>query len=275
MLLANVKVEFRRSGSMHSGGAFTDRDGNFECLVGSLVPKTFEVKLFVFHRDWALTAMDLGQRIIPSLPANASDEEADGEGERIVLGPYSAVVRYGYTVTGTVSDPRGAPLEGVQLLHHEAHGSRKIKFLGRTRADGQFRLEHLRPDASLTLTLFHPDFAPLEVARPAGFAADGQLADLGTVLLDPGGTIKGVVREADGSPLVYRYVTVDGHFFQAPARTDAAGGFVLDHVAPGTRSLRVLRGSGNLWDGGRPTEDVDPVDVESGTTRHVELRLRE
>lgn len=115
----------------------------------------------------------------------------------------------------------------------------------RTDMEGRFRVRGDAPAAAtLMVTVRHEAFAPVVVRRE--WRRDEGAVRLEDIVLRGGGTVVGVVRDAGGAAIPgaeVRYTRPRGRGrfgrFDAledlvpPARSDAAGGFVLEHVPAG------------------------------------------
>jgi hypothetical protein len=101
-------------------------------------------------------------------------------------------------------------------------------------ADGSYRIEDVRP-GTYDVTLFAPGLAPetvLGVTVPAG--GDGQAS----ANLDAGASVTGTITSAeDGAPVADVLVRLSTGSESPATYTDARGGFTINDIAPGRRSL--------------------------------------
>ena len=164
---------------------------------------------------------------------------------RVVLHP-------GRTAFGVVIDSGRRPVAGAQvtlratppadLAARMREARDPLRFPGVTDAAGRFAVKNL-PAGTFDLAVRARGFAPLTV--PALALPDGTgTSDLGTVLLAPGGAIRGVVSDAQGEPVADAEVRAlgadrDGLSFvlgEAESTglfTAADGSFALEDLAPG------------------------------------------
>jgi len=177
------------------------------------------------------------------------------------------------SVTGIVKAAEGEALPARLLL--KAHSASEIE--GATEdavsheadpATGRFRIEGVIPAEKVTIVATGGGFwsEPVVVAVEPGHEA-------GPVELElrKGSTARGSVRDASGAPIAAARVTTEG---AAPVLSDAAGGFVLDGVAPGAREVQVIhpdfapatrRQSFPLGDGGHIDIRLDRGGTIQGT----------
>lgn len=174
-------------------------------------------------------------------------------------GPEGLTVRLNRpsAVSGSVKDERGNPVAGAKVS-----ASWSMKPFAATAADGTFRLAGLAPG-----TVF------LNV-RASGFArhqqsgiettAGGETGGI-SIALRPGGSIAGrVIHRESGKPLARVQVTVSGPAYDS-TRTDAAGRFQIDFLAPGSYSINVNKegfewsGTGNIQVEPGRSADVQPL----------------
>ncbi len=260
-----VRVVFRSRGN-YSSDTFTDGDGVF-IVRGSppvLPGRSCDVDITVVHRNWAFEKMTVEDA--------CSDRPNVESAAEVELGPYEIILEAGTAITGKVVTPRGDALAGAHILLYEDDKLRDVKFFGATDEEGDFAIEHRRADRNLRFLLFHPDYATLEIKRDASSLENNGTIELGTLVLRPGGTIRGVVLRADESPAANVYVVHPNRFPHAPASTDAQGRFTLEHVTTGRHVLRVTDGdpTGKGW----PLSDKVSVEIVDGATETVVLRLR-
>lgn len=122
----------------------------------------------------------------------------------------------GHHVRGIVHDAGGVALEGVYVAAVAADfGAVGELFRSdwrstRTARDGAFVIEDLRPDMPHALLLVQPGFATAVYEFPADEAQRADL-DLGVFRMLPPASLRGVVRDEHGEPVVGYAVTLAGH----------------------------------------------------------------
>ena len=137
----------------------------------------------------------------------------------------------------------------------------------RTRADGTFELHHVAPGRNV-LRASHPDYAVSWSDEQV--VPDEATADFGTLGIDAGGSVQGVVTQEDGTPLEGGQVVLmvlDTSLLTnfEMAVTDAEGRYRVEHQ-PATVMLSVLvSGPGAPW--------VRPVEVHTGRNHVVDFHL--
>ena len=157
--------------------------------------------------------------------------DAGAAGVDFVLAPAGSI-------TGTVVDEGGKPVDGFRVSarptgRQATSGGRSDTFGA---ADGRFSLEDVS-EGEYVLDVNAPDRAPAAVSGIK--VAAGRTADVGTVRLSAGGTVRGLVVDAASAPVMGASVTVSGPgrgFMRptVPATTDPGGAFELRGVEPGT-----------------------------------------
>jgi RNA polymerase sigma-70 factor (ECF subfamily) len=268
---ARLGATFELGGGRYLSTALSRADGSFECGNHTVEPGTYQVQLEVNHPAWGPEFFRLDPIVVP--------EGVPGDDQEAVAGPVDIELSHGFAARGTVTDPRGLPLEGVLILSDERAlaGGAPFRLLDRTRSQGSFVLGPLNPEHDLRLLLFHQDFVPLEL--PGWFnrgtvPRSGEDLDLGRLVLRPGGIVAGMVFHPDGSPFAHGRVTVEDRVLQPPALTDPDGNFVLDHVAPGRHRLIVFHDDARLTETGLPLDSgPTEVTVADGAKSYLILRL--
>lgn len=170
--------------------------------------------------------------------------------ERITIGPDGGpadlIVRLNRpgSVSGTVTDEKGGPVAGARVS-----ASWGMKPFAVTAADGTFRLTGLAPGTAF-LNIRAAGFARHQ--QPAAEVTAGGETRGVSITLRPGGSIAGrVMHRESGKPLAHVQVSVSGPAYDS-ARTDAAGRFRIDYLAPGAYQVNVNKegfvstGTGNI-----------------------------
>lgn len=141
------------------------------------------------------------------------------------------------TLSGTVLDPDGAPIEGARVWVNTT--DRDAMAVAQTGRDGRFRLGPLRPvyRNPFDLLVDASGFARQYVARGSYSVYPGIDADLGTIQVEKGGVFSGRILDADGTPCpntpitceLSRNISGERVTWNGPAllsvSTDAAGRF--------------------------------------------------
>ncbi|TDA68935.1 MAG: DUF11 domain-containing protein [Clostridia bacterium] len=146
----------------------------------------------------------------------------------------------GGTITGTVTDTSGNPLEGIEITIDSAGHSGEQGYIAYavTGADGTFWLDGLRTAGDYVLTTWNNQGYVDETLTDIP-VTHGQKTDLGTVQLQSAASqwagIRGTVKDQDGNGLENIYVeawsTETGSW--ASDTTDAQGQYELTGLLPG------------------------------------------
>jgi RNA polymerase sigma-70 factor (ECF subfamily) len=184
---------------------------------------------------------------------------APGEAEVVLALPP------GPSLQGVVLDPRGEPVPfaAVWLSPPTAAGDGVtrpfVDDLASVRADRSGRFQIASIGAARTVGARADGWAPSEVDCAGR-------AEVELVLPGRGGTITGVVRDARGVPRVGARVYLDaggGDAHLVRQRTDGAGAFHFESVAPGRRRIEVRADGSALTDA--------PVEVAAGRAGELEI----
>lgn len=154
------------------------------------------------------------------LPANASVRIETGKTAELVV-----ELKEGGRLQGMVADPRGQPLQGVQvsMLNLDTQLLLHPYLVTSTDAGGRYLLEGI-PLVEAGVQFRHPRHAPL-ARHPLRFSFGGDTQEL-NVTLDPGSMIGGRVVDEAGLPVAEASVTaVNEHF--AIAKSDPEGVFAI------------------------------------------------
>lgn len=201
-----IRVEDRQGRTR--AGTMTGQDGHYRVQV---LPGEYRVYLVPVNS---------------ALPVVVQAEEG-GRVENVNL-----VIHKSHTVTGQVTDVRGAPISGASII-----ASSGIE-------DKGFLPQHLKTDENgkYELRLVNPKMVRIQVAAP-GYAwatAHAYAGETVNVALKKGLTIKGQIVDQNGEPVSYAWVewgmpkSRSNRFiypkFHNHGRTDAQGRFVLPDV---------------------------------------------
>ncbi|MBS0203987.1 MAG: carboxypeptidase regulatory-like domain-containing protein [Planctomycetes bacterium] len=145
------------------------------------------------------------------------------------------------TLTGTVSNEDGQPIDGAAVITSEKYGfplPNSFASLkpgsGTSTIAGRFQITDLNPGTG-TLRIFHPDYAMAEV-MDVEVKPDGKQEPL-NIVLNRGGRITGHVYDDQGQPAIgvtldfsdFRFRRSDSTAF-ATAVTDETGRYQVDHL---------------------------------------------
>jgi hypothetical protein len=200
-----------------------------------------------------------GYRLIASAEGYGRQELSARAGEEKAQ---FALVASG-SITGTVVDDQGLPLESFEVLAQptgeEVQNVRLEPFAA---ADGRFRLDNVATGTYL-VHVAASDHAP--EARSAVEVPAGGNVDLGRIRLGRGGTLWGTVTDSDGTPVAgaaisaqspeIEYLVAVSHS-EPRSESDASGAFELRGVAAGP--VRVVVSHPDYAEGRSPIVDVDP-----------------
>jgi hypothetical protein len=161
------------------------------------------------------------------------------------------------TTRGVVRGPAG-PVSGAIVAWTRGD----VEVLATTAPDGSYRVPAER---TAQVRVFHPDFASQAVAMYG--------ADAGSVLLEQGTRVAGVVTDASGRPAAGAEIWLDDSL---PAgRTDAQGRFVIEHAHDGWQQVTARRGrlvAAGARRSGRLALRLGPARTLSGTVREEGTR---
>jgi len=186
-----------------------------------------------------------------------------------------AHLRQARTITGTVTDPQGQPVEDVRV---EVYKDGTFYYTDRAWTDatgafstsdlptGTYRV-YLRPSSPTPLASQWYDKSPSRGTATQVAVSDGQAAVIDAEL-EEGGSITGKVTGSGGTPLANAYVEAgrDGDYRYAV--TDANGDYELTGLSTGDYTVEFSSGTAayvNEWyDDKESAKDADPVPVVVG-----------
>jgi RNA polymerase sigma-70 factor (ECF subfamily) len=214
-------------------------------------------------------------------PATEATRQEAGDGP-----PPSAREAAPVVLRGRFLDPSGAPLAGVDVELFGTGTSRKPERLyeapagwedpsATTDEGGRFELSFAAPHAfAFRLRAKHPGSARDEWSWPD--LLPGTALDLGDVRVRPGGAVAGVLRRADGSPVVGETWSLRSAEQSPPSAGDRAAGwesadvdpsdgsFLLEDLPPGPHRLSARSPLSGRVEGPR-------VHVRPGETTRADL----
>jgi len=199
--------------------AQTESDGSY--VLAGLTPGLFSV---------SVTAAGMGRA--------ERKAEAGASGVDFVL-------QRGGTISGAVVDDLGKPLEAFRVY---ARLPVRMGTMGGARGDsfgtpdGRFLLEDVA-EGDYVVDVTAPDRATTTVSGVK--VAAGGNADIGTIRLGAGGTLKGTVVDSSSAPVSGASVWVSGagrdySRMMPEVTTDAGGAFEIRGLAPGPTQVRVI-----------------------------------
>ena len=187
--------------------------------------------------------------------------------------------RFG-AITGRVSGPTGAPLQGITVV-----GSGPGYSTATTDADGNYRLANLAAgewtvraddDSGEYLREYWQDTTDEAAATPVSVGWDAERVSI-DFSLAPAGSISGVVRSATGAAIGSAWVTATGEDGSSrSAYPDSAGRYRISGLAAGDYVVRfAATGFASEYYLNQPTAvAADPVKVDAGAeTRSIDASL--
>ena len=179
----------------------------------------------------------------------------------------------GAELRGHVLTKSGAPVEGAMLFVRSSGGGGS----GTSRKDGSYHIDGLNRGNYLVSVQSEQGVSPM-----AGWKVDVQTTTVDKdLVLDDGGTIKGIVVDADGKPVAGANITAqsdpEGDSASSgllPPRSSEDGGFVINGLRPGR--VRVVASRGWTEEMRKPGSNDDAkqgeqVTVAAGQTASVRL----
>jgi protocatechuate 3,4-dioxygenase beta subunit len=188
-------------------------------------------------------------------------------------------VEAGSTIKGRVLSKAGQPIADAKIQARTTGGDARAKMdwsQDTSQADGSYELRSLKPSTYRLEVDTHEAVAPRD-----GFTVDAPASGTVTkdLVLDDGGTIKGIVVDDKGQPV--DDVTVDARpmterFFwtRDPIKSAQDGTFVMDSVRAGEYRVLARRGWGDELRKPGTNDDAEQgekVKVEVGKTIEVKL----
>lgn len=197
----------------------------------------------------------------------------------------------GVWAQGKITAVRGRQAVAGASVTVVARGQRRTTH---TDSLGEYELRDLNP-GEITLIVAHPEYANHEQKITiSGTGRPDRAFDLATIDLLAGGSVQGVVVDAEGNPVSGARVAAGGLPAYLPAgelppgmvRSNAQGEFALSNLAPGNVTLEaqaVNKGRGRVSaviSEGQTTSDVRVVlqpgtETETGQTAGVAITLSE
>ena len=171
-------------------------------------------------------------------------------------------------VTGVVTNQAGKPLSSASITVYDAATGESI---GSGSADekGNFKVPTQAAPVKVSISSgdyaleFYNDAASLEAAAPV--TATGTGANLGTVVLAPGGSISGQVTSDAGVPLEFVEVSVGGSRYDY---TDKNGVYTIKNVPTGANRVSffdpIREYAGEYYNNVPDSDEATPVNVGVG-----------
>ncbi len=273
-VVAELKIPIPRSRAYRpdaaAGRSVTDADGNFR-----------------------VDGLDAVAHVLTARRLGYTDTEVQVEPLKLretrPLG--TIVMATGRLAFGRVVDLDQRPLEGAEVQLRAA-GESTDPFTARTDADGRFELSQL-PGEKLDITAQRQGFAPMTV-RGVEIPADNKAVDLGTLILGPGVSVRGVVTDPESAPIfgarIYispspgnnnalvalRQAAASSSPTEPDATADDRGEFVLADLTPGLTVDLLVDGDGYLSAAvtGATVPSVEAPDLEVPDHEPLQVVLR-
>jgi protocatechuate 3,4-dioxygenase beta subunit len=140
------------------------------------------------------------------------------------------------TLSGTVVDKSGRPVEGVRITLGYMKGTQGLQVVALSHEDGRFRFPQLPPGGTFDLTAVRTGFARTQAT--ARTAPAGQPSPPARIVMEDGQTAFGRVVDPGGRPIPGAAVKLrtEGQS-SADAVSDAEGRFEFRHLSPGRISV--------------------------------------
>ncbi len=141
------------------------------------------------------------------------------------------------TLSGTVVDKSGRPVEGVRITLGYIKGTQGLQATALSHGDGKFRFPQLPPGGTFELTAVRTGFARTKATGRT--APAGQPSPLTRIVMEDGQTVFGRVVDLDGRPIAGATVKLLGDREESfEAVSDAEGRFEFRHLSPGRTSVQ-------------------------------------
>ncbi|MCE9635242.1 MAG: sigma-70 family RNA polymerase sigma factor [Planctomycetes bacterium] len=160
--------------------------------------------------------------------------------------PFEVRLRHGFDVAGVVARADGTPIAGARIVASMARSNAaRDRVIADTEcaADGTFRVGAFARERTAQVVVHADGFA--DIVRTVMPPPKGEdRADIGTIVMSAGRTVRGVVTDADGAPLVAQQVEItDATGIESTLpiprrRTNTAGRFAFPALAPGRYVVR-------------------------------------
>lgn len=207
---------------------FTDGDGRYEIAAGFPDPPSFRVE--------AMGYLPVNWGVLP-------ETLRSGRARPLVLSR-------ALTAFGKVVDLENRPLAGIDVRFRPGAGSGPLREAvagAQTDGTGRFTVSSIAAGV-IDVTADGEGYAPL-VVRGIRLSAEPAAGDLGTLILEPGGDVRGTVRDTAGEPVAGASIRILEDHGESPsprllaqlqsaeprAVTDARGGFAIHSLHPGRR----------------------------------------
>jgi hypothetical protein len=148
------------------------------------------------------------------------------------------------TVSGTVVDGLGNPVDGLRLFPHDVKASSYNISTNKSDASGAFKVSGMT-GGTFEIHYYNDSFNHDQ--EPLGkftLERGEHLTDVRLIYdLDPGLSIDGTVTDEDGKPIQYAYLNANGAGKYTSAQTDQQGKFTLTHLVEGEYRIEIQNGS--------------------------------
>ena len=272
----DVCVDAYDSDSNYVSSGRTDADGDYE--VGGLGTDDYRLELYA--------CFDGGANVLGEYYENETSLE-DATPVPVTAGAVTsgidAGMRTGGSISGTVVDGEGDPLEGICTAAYFDNNSYREG--PATDADGNYTIPRLTTDiyrvefsdceGDVLVTEFFENQPNYERADNVSVTVGSDVPDIDAVMEAPG-QISGRVTETGGIPLAdicvrsyFNGEEGDGDYDESTT-TDANGDYTLDELLPGDYKLRFSDCDSEedftteFYDGASTLEEGDIVEVEAG-----------
>lgn len=236
------------------------------------------------NERWVKTDAD-GKAVVDGLAIGDASVEAllAGSGVKATVKADEATdvslrIDPGSRIECEVVDAAGRPVPSAEIFLSSRYDNHSLLMIGRSDRDGRFNVDDVEMELYRVVAATHPDWSP---SRGRLLHSDvGATHRVTLVLGAVGGTLTGIVRDAEGKPIEDALVVVgsrspmqavgqSGEHFVPPApirtRTDAAGKFSLSGVPVGREAILVQHRDHALY--------ASTVDIRAGSARDITVTL--
>ena len=281
---ANVELA---DGGVITGTVLDDQDNPVEAVTVRATGAESEKTLTAADGTYRLVGLEKGGYRVRFKPQgnlavqwyDGADSETDATELAVSAGQtlpdIDAHLRQARTITGTVTDPQGQPVEDVRV---EVYKDGTFYYVDRAWTDatgtfatsdlptGTYRV-YLRPSSPTTLASQWYDKSPSRSAATPVTVIDGQ-ATIIDAELEEGGSISGKVAGSGGTPLANAYVQAGRDKDYRYAVTNANGDYTITGLSTGEYAVEFSSGTSayvsEWYDDKDSEQDANPVSVVAG-----------